>query len=348
MFLRSSDFSLLLVPLGLATAGFAAGILFRLFVLPRLAGLARRTSWKVDDLLLHSIKGPVVFWFTLFGADFGSRLVVMPQSLETLVRRVLVAGLFLSITWVAGRAASGLVRLYAPRNTPLSSASLVSKLVNISIITLGGLVLFQTLGIAVTPILTALGVGGLAVALALQDTLANLFAGIYVAASGQIRPGDLLRLDSGEEGNIADIGWRNTTIRNMANNLVVIPNSKLAAAVVTNYDLPQKEIGFVIPVGVSYQSDLENVERVTQDVARDVLLSIQGGQPSAEPVVRYSRFGERSIEFNVVFRGRDFGEQFSIKHAFIKQLHARFRKEGIEISFPVQSVRLEPSFPQRG
>lgn len=337
------DFTPLLVPLSLAGLGLALGILFRLLAFPRLSRLAGRTVWKGDDFLLDATRGVSVFWFALAGAYIGSRLIILPSSLEILVQRGLIIGLILSITWVAARIASGLVRLYAPRTGSLSSATLFSNVVNIAVLTMGGLVLFQTLGVAVTPILTALGVGGLAVALALQDTLANLFAGIYIAASGQLRPGDFLRLDTGEEGTVHDIGWRNTTLRNLADNTIVIPNAKLAKAIVTNYSLPTNEMAFVVPVGAAYGSDLAQVERVTVDVARQVISSINGGVAEFEPVVRYHRFGESSIEFNVVFRARAFTDQFLLKHEFIKRLHVRYQQENIEIPFPVRTVRIEPT-----
>ena len=129
----------------------------------------------------------------------------------------------LSVTVAAGRAAAGFVRLYADRrDNLLGSTSIFVNLARALVLVIGALVLLQSLGISITPILTALGVGGLAVALALQDTLSNLISGLHVAASQQIRPGDYIRLDSGDEGFVTDITWRNTTIRALPNNLIVV------------------------------------------------------------------------------------------------------------------------------
>ena len=123
------------------------------------------------------------------------------------------------------------------------------------------------LGVSITPILTALGVGGLAVALALQDTLSNFFAGFYIMMAGQIRVGDYVKLDSGEEGYIVDISWRSLTIRTLPNNIVVVPNSKVAQANVTNYSLPEKRMSLLIKVGVSYDSEPDQIERILVEEA---------------------------------------------------------------------------------
>ena len=105
--------------------------------------------------------------------------------------------------------------------------------------------------------LTALGVGGLAVALALQDTLGNLFAGLQIVASKQVRPGDYLLLESGQEGSVTDIAWRYTTLRTQSNNLVVVPNAKLGQSIITNFQLPDQPLSVIIEFGVAYSSDLE-------------------------------------------------------------------------------------------
>ena len=123
------------------------------------------------------------------------------------------------------------------------------------------------LGVSITPILTALGVGGLAVALALQDTLSNFFAGFYIMMAGQIRVGDYVKLDSGEEGYVVDISWRSLTIRTLPNNIVVVPNSKVAQANVTNYSLPEKRMSLLIKVGVSYDSEPDQIERILVEEA---------------------------------------------------------------------------------
>jgi small-conductance mechanosensitive channel len=220
------------------------------------------------------------------------------------------------------------------------STSIFTHLTQVLVYIIGVLVLLQSLGISITPILTALGVGGLAVALALQDTLSNLFAGIHTIASHKIRPGDYLRLENGQEGYVTDITWRYTTIRMLANNMIIIPNAKLASAVATNFSLPETDMSVPVEVGVSYESDLDKVEAVTIDVARSVMKEIEGGIPEFEPFIRYNKFDDSSINFAVVLRGKEFSNQYLIRHEFIKRLQKRYRQEGIEIPFPIRTIRI--------
>jgi small-conductance mechanosensitive channel len=194
----------------------------------------------------------------------------------------------------------------------------------------------------VTPILTALGVGGLAVALALQDTLANLFAGFYISVANQIRIGDYIKLESGEEGYVADISWRSTSVRMLANNLIIIPNAKLGQAIVTNYHLPEKRMSLLIPVGVSYDSDPEEVERILVDVATSSARDIAGLLAEPAPFVRFiPGFGDSSLNFTLICQVAEFVDQYMVQHQLRKRIFARFREAGIEIPFPIRTVYLK-------
>ena len=141
---------------------------------------------------------------------------------------------------------------------------------------IGGLVLLSGLGISVTPLLTALGVGGLAVALALQDTLSNFFAGIHLLMERPIRVGDFIRLESGQEGYVEDIGWRTTRIRMLPNNMVIVPNGKLAQSILTNYYLPEPRMAVLIPISVSYHADPDHIERVLVEEASGAIGHLAG------------------------------------------------------------------------
>jgi small-conductance mechanosensitive channel len=219
--------------------------------------------------------------------------------------------------------------------------SLLAAALRIVVILTGALVIFQSLGVSVTPFVTALGIGGLAVALALQDTLANLFAGIHILASGQVRRGDYVKLDSGEEGYVDDITWRNTSIRMLANNTVIVPNTKLASSTVVNYYRPAKELSVRVPVGVSYESDLERVEQVTLEVAHEALREVPGGVADFKPWVLFTAFADFSVNLLVVLRVREYVDQYLMIHEFVKRLHRRYAEEGIVIPFPIRTVHLK-------
>ncbi len=186
----------------------------------------------------------------------------------------------------------------------------------------------------------------MAVALALQQTLSNLFSGFYITVSKQIKRGDFINIESGPAGFVDDITWRNTTIKTFQNNLVIIPNEKLSSAIITNYNLPESALNTSVQVGVSYGSDLQKVEEVTKKVAREIMKTVPGGVPDFEPIIRYHTLAESSINFVVIFRIKDLQYEKLIIHEFIKKLCEIYKKEGIEIPFPIRTVFLKQQTPE--
>ncbi len=321
-------------------AGFAVGWLVDLLVLGSLRALARKRAWKPWQITLKGLGHMPVWWFTLAGAAFGLEDSGWSPRLTTLTGRVLVVLAGITVTCAAMRIATGFVRNYAVSATgPLPSTSIFVNLTRIAIVLLGALLILNALNISITPVLTALGVGGLAVALALQDTLGNLFAGLQIVASKQVRPGDYLLLETGQEGTVEDIAWRYTTLRTQANNLVVVPNAKLGQAIVTNYQLPEQPLSITVEFGVAYGSHLGRVEEVALDVARGVMHDLQPAITDWEPLMRFRGFGESQVQAAIIMRVIDFGDQYALKSEFIKRLHARFAEEGIEFPFPQRVVR---------
>ncbi len=160
------------------------------------------------------------------------------------------------ITVALSRFAGNAVRYYSRKVTGAQSVtSLTQKLVQMFVVSLGIVwILKVVFNLSLTPLVTAFGVGGLAVALALQDTLSNLFAGFYVSISGLVRLGDYIKLSTAEEGYVTDINWRCTTMRTLTNNLVVIPNNKLGQTNFTNYNLPESRMSLSVSVSVAYDS----------------------------------------------------------------------------------------------
>jgi small-conductance mechanosensitive channel len=322
-------------------AGAVGGVLVQKALVARIRAAAAKSSWRGDDVVVDALGGAPLLWCVLGGLFAAVRSLSLPPGPTRAASTALLAALILSVTLVAARVASGLVRLRAERSDGgPGAASLMVTLVRMVVLTTGLLVLFQTLGLEITPILTTLGIGGLAVALALQPTLANFFAGLHVLLSGKVRKGDYVKLQSGEEGFVGEITWRDTAVHSLPNNLVVIPNSRLAEAIVTNYDRPDREMAVLVQVGVAYDSDLEKVERVTIEVAREVLRTVEGAAPGFDPFIRFHTFGDFSVNFTVILRARQFVDQYVLKHEFVKRLHRRYAEEGITIPFPVRTVHV--------
>lgn len=325
---------------GLILGGFLLGVLTELILVRALLKIAKRTKSPWDDLLIEGLRRMPIVWGTAAGL-WGAMLVRdIDPYVRVILGNVLTVTIIASLTLVAMRWASGAVDQFTSRGgTRLASTTLVNNLVKLVVFILGLFLVLQNLSIEITPLITALGIGGLAVALALQDTLGNLFAGISIILSRQVRPNDYLRLSGGEEGFVTDIKARHTTIRTFpSRNLIVIPNSLLASSIVTNYSLPVTNLWITVRVGVSYDSVLEEVERVAIEVAEQALEAVTGKTPDEAPMVRYREFGDSSIDFDVLLPADKFTDQFIIRHEFIKRLHVRFNEEGIQIPFPIRTL----------
>ena len=334
-----SDINSILKAAGILSTSLLAGLVLDKVVLRHLKILARRTPWEGDEIVVDSLRGLLLYTALLSGLYGAAALFPLTVGQQRLTGNVFLVTIILIATLFFMRLAAGFVTHYA-KKAVLPSISIFSNLAKVTVFSLGILIILQSLGISITPILTALGVGGLAVALALQDTLSNIFAGLHIIATRQIRQGDYIRLASGEEGYVNDITWRNTTVQTLPNNMVIIPNSKLAGAIVTNYNLPDREIAVLVQVGVSYASDLDHVERVTVEVAGELLREVQGAAAGFEPFIRYHTFADFSINFTVILRGKEYVDQHILKHEFVKRLHRRYAREKIEIPFPIRTIHI--------
>ena len=323
-------------------SGFITGFIFHTWVMPLLSKLVAKTSIQSDDLILNSIRIWVIPWFIALGLFLGLRRIEMDPRYHYWLENGVIIFYIFSLTLMTARVISGMIRIKSKESdTVLPASSIVSNIVKTIIYIIGLLIIFQSQNISITPMLTALGVGGLAVALALHNTLANLFAGLQIIASGKINHGDFVKLSSGEEGFIQDISWRSTTIRSPFDHIIIVPNSKMADMIVTNYFLPDHEISFSIEVGVSYDSDLEFVEKVTREVITQTLNETEGGVKDHEAEIRFSSFGDSRINLRAIMRVTAYNFQFNIKNEFIKKLHKRYQLEGINIPFPVHTVFLK-------
>lgn len=326
-----------LTSLGVLAALFGVGMAARSLGFRSLHRWAESTKSPLDDLVLRAARGPSVLWILAISAHVAVGTSKLPASAIDYAGRLLGALILLSLTLTAANIAALAFRSYAGR-LELAATGLGETILRLTIITLGLVMVLERLGVNITPLLTALGVGGLAVALGLQDTLANLFAGVHILLSKPVRVGDYVKLESGEEGYVSDINWRSTRLRMLANNVVVVPNTKLSQSILTNYHLPEPEVAVLVPVGVHYDSDLPRVERVTVEVAREVMKTVSGGVPTFEPFIRFHTFDESSINFTVILRGREFVDQFLLKHEFVKRLQARYAQEGIVIPYPIRTL----------
>lgn len=323
-------------------ASIGVGFLVRHFLFGMLRRRAAKTRTRLDDAIIASVRTPFVLWCACGGFYAATRVALLSMEFTKVSDKILITMVLVSATYVAAETAINFIRRSGiNRGSAVAYVGLTQTTIRVTVFVIGALVLLNTLGISITPMITALGIGGLAVALALQNTLANTFAGIYITLSHHIRPGDYIRLESGEEGTVTDITWRATTIRTIRNNIVIIPNDRLAQAVVTNYHLRESHHRLDLPIGVSYSSDPEHVERVLVDVTTAAVGEVENLLGDPAPYVLFMPgFGDFSLDFTLVIHVRTYVDQFLVQHALRKRIFARFRKEGIEILFPIRTVYL--------
>jgi small-conductance mechanosensitive channel len=290
-----------------------------------------------DSLFLQAVRVPSILWCIVLGLFVALEMAELPPRLGAQIHVVLEAAIILSITITVAGVLGSLVAAAGDRRAlAVGVTGLFRTSVRLVVLVVGGLVLLSSLGIAITPILTALGVGGLAVALALQDTLSNLFAGIHLLADKPIRVGDYVRLSvENVEGHVVDVGWRSTRIRMLQNNVVVVPNKRVAESVITNFDLDEARMAVSIRVGVGYDVDPDHVERVLVDEATRAVGEVPGLLADPAPVARLiPGFGDYSLDFTLACQARSFVDQFSVQHELRKRILKRLRAEGIAMPSP--------------
>ena len=327
------------IPAIIVFIGIVLGMIFKQVIHTRLKKAALTSEWEGDDIILHAVESQIVLWFFWAALSLALRDVEIAEPFGLYVSNFLIIILMASITHAAAKLIVGLLDLWSKKQGGgFPSTTMFTNFVWITVYSIGLLVILDALDISIAPMLTALGIGGLAVSLALKDTLTDVFAGLHILLSKKVQPGDFVSLDSGEMGYIQNITWRNTKMLERTNNIIHIPNTKLSNAIIKNYDSGDPSFSVKIPVGVGYDSDLDVVERVVMEVANDLHQNMDEMNKKSTPSFKFRGFGQSSIDFMVYFRGNKYGDQNPIIHAFVKKLHKRFNEEGIEIPFPMRTV----------
>lgn len=301
--------------------------------------IAERTSWTWDDILIRALGTASRIAIVASGLVVALRVLPLDPRWDRAFDVFLAGSIAFALVLFVDSLTRGLLDRMAETHAVLQGArGLVQGTVRGLIIGVGALIFLDSVGISIAPILASLGVGSLAVALALQDTLANLFAGFHLLADKPIEAGQFIRLQSGEEGTVARVGWRSTWITTPQNTTVVVPNTKLAGSVLTNFDLPGIETGFTIEVPVAIGSDLERVEAATAETARDTLRAVEGATRGFDPSVRFLGYGETGLKLSVALSASGMKALPLVRHEFLKRLTERYRRDGILVPFPTRTL----------
>jgi len=334
----------------------ALAVLFSRVVFQRLLRLFIVGGADFDVKTVASIRVPCTAFILLLGLYLALTSLSLHDTVQhTVDKASAVIAVLIGATLVNGVASASLLWLevYLRRHNPDRPRSwmfpLVQRGVWVLIVAITVMMALDILGINISPLVAGLGITGLAVALALQSTLGNFFAGTYVMSEGVIGAGDYIEMESGIAGYVVDINWHSTLLCTWTNNLVAVPNAMLSENVVTNYSKPEGPLDVVIYCGVSYESDLVRVETVSVEVLEQLRREHPDAHEDTEPIFRYDAFDDSNITFYMVVRANDRLASFVIRSELIKQLHSRLVAEGITFNYPMRKLQFpEGVMPQLG
>ncbi len=347
----------LLVSLAIIAGPVLFAVLFSRILFRLMLRAASLFPGDLDDHLVATAKGPVTAYIILLGVYLAIKIPLeLPDAIDTVVDRVFaVAAIWVGAYMINAVGTSGLTWLQDYlASTPAANTSswalpLARRSLLLVVAVMAVMVSLDVLGINITPLIAGLGIGGLAVALAIQPTLSNLFAGTYVITEGVVSPGDYIDMEGGVSGYVVDVNWRSTRLRTWGNNLVIIPNSRFAETVITNYSKPDEHVNVYLTCGVAYESDLARVEQVGHEVMERVLVEHPGAVLDYGAYFGYENFGESNVDFWLFVQAKDRLASFEVRTELIKQLHARLAEEGITINYPVRTLHFPDGWnPQDG
>ncbi len=352
--LPGGSISAFLILLAVLAIGFQIALMFVLRIMAFLVG---KTKTTLDDRILKVFRGflPAIaiitsLWVSL-EAVYPNMVVYGTYSEFDLYVIIMLAmvGLLLSSLGDAILLWYG-IEIHANKRKVREKDvfPFVRNVVKVAIVLIFAVFILQKLGFETGAIITGLGVGGLAVALALQDTLSNFFAGVHILVDRPFKEEDFVRLDSGVEGTIKQIGWRTTRLVTLAQNEIVVPNSKLAGSVLENYSTPHQMSGVYYTVGVDYKEDIDSVEKIITESLQKV--AKRNDLMDGETIwVRFDSFGDFSLNFKFGYLVKGYVNRFGVLKEVNRELFYAFKKNGIGIPFPVRVVyNQSPPEPEKG
>ena len=317
-------------------SSFILAQIVRFILMNYVRKLAALTKTDIDDIIVNILSKPVYIFIVFTGLYFALRSLSQLEPYFAYICGIFFVGTVLLLALIISDILRIVLSLWLRTQKQYEKMpKLLSHVVAVFIYLIAFLMILIHFEIEITPLLVGYGIGGIAIALALQNTLSNVFAGLHIISDRPINFGDYIHVEGGVSGFVEDIGWRSTRIRTLPNTLIIIPNSKLAESIITNYSLPVLEMSVVIQCGVDYGSDLEKVEKVTIDVAKQIQETVPGAMKNFQPFIRYHTFDESNINFSIILRVEEPATKYIVTHEFIKALKKRYDEEGIEISWPI-------------
>lgn len=308
---------------------------------PRLTSFTRT---DLDDRILKRVTPPTCLLVVLAGLYFAVKSLSLPEKAHVALAGAVFILNVIVVTNIVWRAVDELLVWYGTRLAERHGAGVdrqiippLEKLITIFLVGIALMVTLRHFNYDILSVVTALGIGSLAIGMAAKDTLANMISGFTLMVDRPFRIGDRVQLTSGQWGDVADIGLRTTKIKTVDNTLLIIPNSELCNTTIINMAFPDMRAKGKVSVGIGYGSDVGAVKQILTDTALELPDVLRDPAPEAFLV----SFGESALNMSLFFWVEDYGRVFATTDRINERIITRFREEGIEIPFPTRTVFLE-------
>lgn len=313
-----------------AIVGALVGLAIDGFAVRRLRATAGYRGWHLRHAFAASLHGMPEIWGALLGVAIVRRYFYRLAAWEPWISRFWTVVLVLSATVFAVRLASTSIRSYISSDDSKGpSGTIFINITRVAIWAVGLTIVLGAFGIEIGPLVATLGVGGIAISLGLQDTLANLFNGLQITLTKQIACGQFVRLQSGEEGEIVDVNWRDTRLRTSSEDIVIVPNSVIGRSVMTNYSRGQEQHTASVPFTVVARADLDRVVSLAREVATEVQRTSSEADPEFQPSCRVTAVAPDAVTCSASLRVISYRKRGVVSDEFLRALHKRLTAEGI-------------------
>jgi small-conductance mechanosensitive channel len=310
-----------LLPLAWILGGIIAGVVAYMLIVRPLRHATARHGWRALETVISIIGTVIVLWGALAGLYAGMDHLTLSVREANLLDRAIGALFVFSLMWIAARVAGAWIEAFGARTEhKIFSISLYSTLVQGAILVIGLLTVLSSMGIAIAPLLTTLGLGGLAVALALNDTLSNLFAGVQIVAARQLRIGDYVKFDFAE-GEVVDIHWHNTTIRDFQNNVTIVPNSKINTSPFTNYSMCVSALMIPANAMLPWKGAASVLRTIAERAASDAVTDVAGKLEAQNCQVFLTAVNETNVQITALLPIGHIENRMRAVSGFLRRLH---------------------------
>lgn len=306
--------------------------------------LTKKTKTEIDDLIIKRTNRPISLILLLVGIRLALLPLGLKQNVLDVLEKAIISSTMIIITYIVIVVTDIVIDNWAKRVAEKTQSTVDEQLIpvfhrfsRIFISIVGLLFVLPVWGIQIGPLLTSLGIAGIAVAFALQSTLGNIFGGMSIILDKSVKVGDKIKLDNDAMGTVMDVGLRSTKILTWDGELITIPNGKLADSRILNFMQPEPKIRIVIEFGVEYGSDTAKVRKVVLDT----ISKIQGVLKEPAPKVLMLEMGDFALKFRALFWVSSFDIKFDTKALATEEIYNALRKAGINIPFPTRTVYLK-------